>query len=221
MKLISSFFGWIFQGIKRLVRNTVLGVSVILLALLVSAAFLYISTFTRILDYGSFDGLLSFIGGLTGGIFALLGVYFTIQSENEKYRKDEQRKEKDRKEEFKLIYKPIISIEFKEEKEFSYLFEIKNIGRAEGMNISIVALINKNKIALRNNFHTIIPSGMSYELEVIKYYSQDDVSNGLVIEISATYSDIFNNCYEIKQPFEQQIVYSNKLKKNPAIYTEK
>lgn len=162
-----------------------------------------------IIPYETGLTIVGYGGSILGGFLTLYGVWWTIEDNN-----------KQKKEELKLQYRPIIQIKSYHEKNFlnkrkhlvHLLFKITNIGRGEICECSITTkiylnhkiTINSDKITHKNNYFEILAPLQEEVYELLFELPKNLISEEILIDV------LFNiNGYDL---FNDQIKIPNKIK---------
>lgn len=97
---------------------------------------------------------LGFIGSIIGGLLTLIGVYYTVQAENKRWKIENEKRDKEILDNKKILYKPIFSlrggeikshIDYDKDNKFQINFVLKifNVGRGEAYDIDLSYLPEK------------------------------------------------------------------------------
>lgn len=179
--------------------------------IVITPFFIYFTLTTKssigILNSSDAGLFMSFYGGIISGSFTLLGVILTIKNESKKHKIDYQQRNKLKKEEQKIIYKPFAIISLQDnkiEKEsddvVNFFLLLKNCGRGELYLNSIKASDNKNNIIncyinrKQNDNRLLLLAGEEVIFKCsYKFISKEDISNieYLLLIFSVRYLDLF------------------------------
>lgn len=152
------------------------------------------------------ENWISFWGSIFGGLLTLIGVAWTINDQNKKRKEDQELRDKERREELAIRYKPLIKFSCDKklissnEDIHTLSFNIVNIGRGEANNIEIVfnedvEIINYNTDYKNRYYISTFPNNESHPIE-IKYNKvlegKNVTESDRIIEVSIYYKDLFS-----------------------------
>ena len=169
---------------------------------------------------------LGFIGSIIGGLLTLIGVYYTVQAENKRWKIENEKRDKEILDNKKILYKPIIVVKnivnsgssYNEDKNYSTLkfkYSIKNVGRGEALNVKIHCNVRNESLLYPNNQEKyMIPkdSTLSFEesVQVLSKGKKKLTVNYVLIKIE--YEDFLNSCkYKLTQEVSIPFVGNAKL----------
>lgn len=138
--------------------NKILSVVKFLFILVFVVFIITITTYSLVIIFGydsedSFQWI-SFLGSIIGGLLTLIGVYYTVQAENKRWKIENEKRDKEILDNKKILYKPIFSlrggeikshIDYDKDNKFQINFVLKifNVGRGEAYDIDLSYLPEK------------------------------------------------------------------------------
>lgn len=167
----------------------------------------WIVNFNKVIE----GDLLAYSGAVIGGGLTLLGVIMTINYQEKTRKEDNEKRDRERKEDFMKMHKPIITIDSIEYSDYNsdntlgFNIVFKNQGLTEAYNLEIWVHLKNNEsnrcsAYCNPSYYSVLPydSSLSVQATHIELLEKcGDIVEG--IDIIITYDDAYKNSYTAEQ----------------------